>query len=170
VDIFLSPRGRKDRGIRSRYASEHVLEEALIQNTRGNQKACKSLCGDVGSFSIPQHMEVMIASGGADIIHIARPVYRGSVSAVKARTGREDVIQECIRCMQCYRQTTLGLLTAPSTLYQRERVVLMAPGAQQKTSDCGRRDCRMPAAITAAGRGHKVILVRNETAWRCSFV
>jgi 2,4-dienoyl-CoA reductase-like NADH-dependent reductase (Old Yellow Enzyme family)/thioredoxin reductase len=126
------------------------------------KKHVKAYVATVGSFSNPQHMEEMLASGGADIIEIARQSLADPFLPIKARTGREDEIQECIRCMQCYRTgTTLGLHYCsinPTT--SREREVLMAPPARSKKTVlvAGGGIAGMQAAITAADRGHKVIL------------
>ncbi|NMA24490.1 MAG: FAD-dependent oxidoreductase [Clostridiales bacterium] len=130
------------------------------------KKHVKSYVATVGSFSNPQHMEETLASGAADIIHIARQSLADPYLPVKARTGREDEIQECIRCMQCYRTgTTLGLHYCsinPAT--SREREVLMAPPARRKRTVlvAGGGIAGMQAAITAADRGHKVILCEKS--------
>lgn len=126
------------------------------------KKHVKAYVATVGSFSSPQHMEQTLASGGADIIEIARQSLADPNLPVKARTGREDEIQECIRCMQCYRTgTTLGshfCSINPTT--SRERVVLMAPPARSRKTVLvvGGGIAGMQAAITAADRGHKVVL------------
>ena len=126
------------------------------------KKHVNAYVATVGSFSNPQHMEETIASGGADIIHIARQSLADQYLPVKARTGREDEIQECIRCMQCYRTgTTLGLhYCSINPFTSREREVLMAPPARSKKTIlvAGGGIAGMQAALTAADRGHKVIL------------
>jgi 2,4-dienoyl-CoA reductase-like NADH-dependent reductase (Old Yellow Enzyme family)/thioredoxin reductase len=140
-------------GVNSKYAREI-------------KKHVKAYVATVGSFSHPQHMEEMIASGGADIIHIARQSLADQYLPVKARTGREDEIQECIRCMQCYRTgTTLGLhYCSINPFTSREREVLMAPPARSKKTVliAGGGIAGMQAALTAADRGHKVILCEKS--------
>jgi 2,4-dienoyl-CoA reductase-like NADH-dependent reductase (Old Yellow Enzyme family)/thioredoxin reductase len=126
------------------------------------KKHVKAYVATVGSFSNPRHMEETLASGGADIIHVARQSLADPYLPVKARTGREDEIQECIRCMQCYRTgTTLGLhYCSINPITSREREVLMAPPARSKKTVliAGGGIAGMQAALTAADRGHKVIL------------
>ena len=136
-------------GVNSKYAAEI-------------KKHVNCYVGTVGSFSNPQHMEDTLASGVADIIHIARQSLADPNLPIKARTGREDEILECIRCMQCYRTgTRLGshfCSINPTTT--REREVLMAPPplAKKTVLIAGGGIAGMQAAITAAERGHKVIL------------
>jgi 2,4-dienoyl-CoA reductase-like NADH-dependent reductase (Old Yellow Enzyme family)/thioredoxin reductase len=140
-------------GVNSKYAREI-------------KKHVKAYVATVGSFSNPQQMEEMIASGGADIIHIARQSLADQYLPVKARTGREDEINECIRCMQCYRTgTTLGLhYCSINPFTSREREVMMAPPARSKKTVliAGGGIAGMQAAITAADRGHKVILCEKS--------
>ncbi|NLO47225.1 MAG: FAD-dependent oxidoreductase [Clostridiales bacterium] len=130
------------------------------------KKHVKAYVATVGSFSNPQHMEQTLASGGADIIEVARQSLADPNLPIKARTGREDEIQECIRCMQCYRTgTTLGshfCSINPTT--SREREVLMAPPVRSKKTVliAGGGIAGMQAAITAAERGHKVILCEKS--------
>ena len=137
-------------GANSRYAAEikkHVKE---------------SYVATVGSFSSPQHMEETIASGGADIIEVARQSLADPNLPIKARTGREDEIQECIRCMQCYRTGTKirSHYCSINPVTSREREVLMAPAPRSKKTVliAGGGIAGMQAALTASERGHKVIL------------
>ena len=126
------------------------------------KKHVKAHVATVGSFSNPQHMEETLASGAADIIEIARQSLADPNLPIKARTGRDDEILECLRCMSCY--TTGSKLRIhycsinPTT--SREREVLMAPAVREKKSVlvAGGGVAGMQAALTASQRGHKVIL------------
>ena len=136
-------------GVNSKYAAEI-------------KKHVKCYVGTVGSFSNPGHMEETLASGVADIIHIARQSLADPNLPIKARTGREDEITECIRCMQCYRTGTgIGShFCSVNPITTREREVLMAPPPRVKKTVlvAGGGIAGMQAAITAAERGHNVIL------------
>ena len=121
-----------------------------------------SFVATVGSFSDPAHMEETLASGNADIIEVARQSLADPNLITKARTGREDEILQCIRCMQCYRTgTKLGLhYCSINPVTSREREVLMAPPVRfkKKVLVAGGGIAGMQAALTAAQRGHEVIL------------
>ena len=82
-----------------------------------------SFVATVGSFSDPAHMEETLASGNADIIEVARQSLADPNLITKARTGREDEILQCIRCMQCYRTARSSaclLLNQPGQEPERE--------------------------------------------------
>ena len=140
-------------GINAKYAAEI-------------KKHVNAYVATVGSFSNPEHMEETLASGVADIIEIARQSLADPYLPLKARTGREDEIQECIRCMQCYRTgTTLGshyCSINPTTT--RERETLMAPPVKDKKTVliAGGGIAGMQAALTSAERGHNVILCEKS--------
>ena len=144
------------------------LEDGYISKYAAEiKKQVKCYVASVGSFSNPDHMERTIASGVADIIVLARQSLADPNLPIKARTGREDEIQECIRCMQCYRTgTRLGshyCSINPTT--SREREYLMAPPVRNKKTVliAGGGIAGMQAALTAADRGHKVILCEKTS-------
>jgi len=126
------------------------------------KKHVKAQVATVGSFSNPAHMEEVLASGGADIIEVARQSLADPFMPIKARTGREDEIQECLRCMSCYTTGNSKRIhyCSINPVTSREREVLMAPAPRAKKSVliAGGGVAGMQAALTAAERGHSVIL------------
>ena len=126
----------------------------------------KSFVATVGSFSDPQNMENFIAEGKADVIEMARQSLADPDLPTKARTGRADEVNQCIRCMQCYRTgTQLGLhYCSINPRTSRERTVLMAPAPKKKEKVlvAGGGIAGMEAALVAAQRGHEVILCEKS--------
>jgi len=130
------------------------------------KKHVKARVATVGSFSNPAHMEETLASGAADIIEIARQSLADPNLPIKARSGHEDEIQECLRCMNCY--TTGSTLRIhycsinPTTSREREVMMAPPPKAKKKVLIAGGGVAGMQAALTAAERGHNVILCEKS--------
>ncbi|MDR0491805.1 MAG: FAD-dependent oxidoreductase [Oscillospiraceae bacterium] len=143
-----------DDGVNAKYAAEI-------------KKHVKAYGATVGSFSNPAHMEQVLASGGADIIEVARQSLADPNLPIKARTGREDEIQECLRCMSCYTTGNIKRIhyCSINPVTSREREVWMAPAPRSKKTVliAGGGVAGMQAAITASERGHKVILCEKST-------
>ncbi len=116
----------------------------------------------VGGFTDPAMMEEVIASGGADVVEIARQTLADPDFAIKARTGREDEINKCLRCMSCFASTGASrhfhCAINPETGHEREYAEMPAPAVKKKVLVAGGGVGGMQAALTAARRGHEVTL------------
>ncbi len=119
----------------------------------------------VGALNDPAQMEELIDSGKADVVEMARALIADPELPAKVMEGRDDEIVRCLRCFVCMaeRPTTgtrrctvnpqIGReLDPPEQPARRARKVLVAGGG------CG----GMKAAVTAARRGHQVILCEKE--------
>jgi len=126
------------------------------------KKHVKTPVATVGAFTDPAMMEEVIASGGADVVEFARQTLADPDFMLKARTGREDEINRCMRCMSCFASTGAGrhfhCAINPETGHELEYRA-MPPVKEKKTVlVAGGGVGGMEAALTAAKRGHKVIL------------
>ena len=126
------------------------------------KKHVKTPVATVGAFTDPAMMEEVIASGGADVVEFARQTLADPDFVNKARTGREDEINKCMRCMSCFASTGAGrhfyCAINPETGHELEYRAML-PVKQQKTVlVAGGGVGGMEAALTAARRGHRVIL------------
>ena len=126
------------------------------------KKHVKTPVATVGAFTDPAMMEEVIASGGADVVEFARQTLADPDFMLKARTGREDEINRCMRCMSCFASTGAGrhfhCAINPETGHELEYRA-MPPVKEKKTVlVAGGGVGGMEAALTAARRGHKVIL------------
>jgi len=144
------------------------LEDGVnAKYAREIKKHVKACVATVGSFSNPDHMEEVLASGGADIIQVARQSLADPYLPFKARTGREDEIQECLRCMSCYTTGNSKRIhyCSINPVTSREREVWMAPAPREKKTVliAGGGIAGMQAALTAADRGHKVVLCEKTS-------
>ncbi|MCL2391338.1 MAG: FAD-dependent oxidoreductase [Oscillospiraceae bacterium] len=122
----------------------------------------------VGGISDPEMMEEIIASGKADVIVMARALLADPYLPTKVCEGRIEEIVPCFRCLTCHAGRMVnGLrMCAVNPVIGREeenRHVPLSPNAK-KVLVAGGGPGGLMAAITAAKRGHSVILCEKESA------
>ena len=120
----------------------------------------------VGRINNPLLAEQILREGGADFISMGRPLLADPHLPSKARAGRLDDICPCIACnegcfQRLYAQLDISCVVNPrvgretlfpaGTASYRKRVLVVGGGP-----------AGMMTAITAAARGHRVILCERE--------
>ena len=133
----------------------------------------------VGGIMTPEEAEEILEDGCADAVVIGRQLIADPWWVKKAWEGRSEDIVPCIRCMNCYnpyqykteeeRRKHVGLNTVPCCsvnprYLHEDRVPNELPEAsvKKKTVVVGGGPAGMQAALTAARRGHQVILLERE--------
>ncbi|MBR6522515.1 MAG: FAD-dependent oxidoreductase [Oscillospiraceae bacterium] len=116
----------------------------------------------VGALNEPSHMEEIIASGQADIVCMARALLADHELPLKVAENRSDEILRCLRCFMCHaeRMLTQTRVCAINPVIGREYENRFVPAAEssKKVLVAGGGPGGMQSALTAARRGHKVIL------------
>ena len=116
----------------------------------------------VGALGDPAQMEDIIASGKADVVEIARGLIADPDLPRKIRTGREDEINHCMRCLSCF-STLISTgqfhcATNPETGREAEMNLAIPPAEKKKVLIAGGGIAGMQAALTCKSRGHDVLL------------
>jgi len=132
------------------------------------KKAVKTPVATVGSLNDPAHMEEILESGKADMVTLGRALLADPYLPEKARKGNEDDITPCLRCNYCISQNFTPYVKYPRGIVQcvvnpiigreYESRFVQASGGKKKILVVGGGPGGMQAAITAADRGHEVIL------------
>jgi 2,4-dienoyl-CoA reductase (NADPH2) len=129
----------------------------------------KKLMGKVGipiitsnRINSPEVAEQVLAEGCADMVSLARPFLADPDFVAKAARGRADLIAPCIACNQaCLDHTFQGKVSSclvnPRAGFETELVIAPA-GAPKRVAVVGAGPAGLSTAITAAQRGHKVVL------------
>ncbi len=116
----------------------------------------------IGAINDPAMMEEILASGKADLIYMARELLADPFLPRKVEAGREDRIVKCLRCFTCMaeRPTTQTRRCAVNPLIGREidGMEVTPVLRPKKVLVAGGGVAGLKAAVTAAQRGHQVIL------------
>ncbi|WP_258360343.1 FAD-dependent oxidoreductase [Moorella sulfitireducens] len=123
----------------------------------------------VGALADPAELEKIIAGGRADFVNMGRALIADHELANKALHGKDNEILHCIRCYTCQH----GLFNEPERLMRC--AVNPTVGHEARGYDCnvpagvkkrlliaGGGPAGMMAALTAARRGHTVILCEQS--------
>jgi 2,4-dienoyl-CoA reductase-like NADH-dependent reductase (Old Yellow Enzyme family)/NADPH-dependent 2,4-dienoyl-CoA reductase/sulfur reductase-like enzyme len=120
----------------------------------------------IGALNEPEQMEEIIASGKADVVEMARALLADPFLPRKVMLGHQDEIVRCIRCFTClaervHTQTRICSINPVIGREYESRFALPA-SEPQKVLVAGGGPSGMKTAITAAQRGHKVILCEKS--------
>lgn len=131
------------------------------------KKHVKTPVATVGGINDPDMMEEIIASGKADIVEIARQSICDPYLPEKAFSGRRDDITKCCRCFTCFynylTNRTFCCAFNPVIGNELEHQHAFPVTTPKKVVVVGGGVGGMEAAVTAAGRGHKVTLYEKNS-------
>ena len=116
----------------------------------------------VGALGDPGQMEELLASGKADVVCMGRALLADPELPKKVEQNRTDEIVPCVRCFMCHaeRMLTQTRVCALNPEIGREVQAFSTPPARTRrfVLVAGGGPGGMEAALTAALRGHRVIL------------
>ena len=130
----------------------------------------------VGALADPALMEEIIASGQADVVMLCRELIADPDMPAKAQAGKEKELRKCIRCFECFSGhfTKLSTYCAinPEIGFEREtKYADPLARCKKRVLVAGGGVGGMMAALTAAERGHTVLLCEKSSelggALRC---
>ncbi len=132
------------------------------------KKAVKhSKIAAVGAIADPALMEDIIASEKADVVMLCRQLLADPDTPIKAQSGHEKQIRKCIRCFECFSAQFMKLSTVcainPEIGFEREtKYADPIVRNKKKVLVAGGGVAGMQAALTAANRGHDVVLCEKS--------
>lgn len=126
------------------------------------KKHVKKPVATIGALSDPEQMERIIAEGKADVVYMGRQLLADPFHPQKVMSGQEDRIVKCLRCYTCMaeRPVTFTRRCAVNPLIGREieGMEVVPARKSKKVMVVGGGVAGLKAAVTAAQRGHKVVL------------
>ena len=114
----------------------------------------------------PEFMEEIIASGKADVVLAARAFMADPDFPKKARASKADEIRPCIRCFECFagitRYRQYRCAVNPEIGFEQDSRHALPATTRKTVLIVGGGVAGMQAALTAAERGHKVVLCEKN--------
>jgi len=136
------------------------------------KKVVKTPVNTVGALNYPAQMEEILESRKADMVTLGRALLADPYLPEKARKGNEEDITPCIRCNYCISQSFTPYVKYPRGVArcvvnpiigrEYENRFVQTSGGKKKVMVVGGGPGGMQAAITAADRGHEVILCEKS--------
>ena len=160
------------------FTTTYAPHGANIENASIIKKNVSIPVSVVGGINSPEQAEEAIATGKVDMVAMGRQFFSDPAFPNKAKEGRADEIRRCLRCARCYpgpsgehetekwtvKFPPLDSCTInPDTVWPASHHKVLpeempTPKASRKVLIIGGGCGGMQAAITAADRGHQVIL------------
>ncbi|WP_035748906.1 oxidoreductase [Arthrobacter sp. 35W] len=117
-------------------------------------------------INTPDVVESVLASGSADMVSMARPFLADPFFLAKAAAGKAREINTCIGCNQaCLDHTFVGktssCLVNPRACHETE-IVIAPAAAPKRIAVVGAGPAGLGFAVTAAERGHVVVLFEAD--------
>ncbi|MBR2540622.1 MAG: FAD-dependent oxidoreductase [Mogibacterium sp.] len=121
----------------------------------------------IGGLSDPEMMEEIIASGKADVVEMARQLLADHELPRKVVEGRDEDIVHCLRCFTCMAERgvtgTRRCTVNPFIGREMDGMEVVPARESKKVLIAGAGPGGLYASITAAKRGHKVILCEKDS-------
>ena len=122
----------------------------------------------LGAINDPEMMEEILESGKADVIEMGRELLADPFLPAKTMANRPEDIVKCLRCFTCMAEkvvtTTRRCAINPMIGHEMEGMEIPRAPKPQKVLVAGGGVGGMQAAVTAAKRGHQVILCEKSDA------
>lgn len=156
VDIFQIRAWTGDMTHASHYTSAKENPTNLQFAEAFKKAGIKGLCAPVGGFQDLDLIEQFIAEGKTDLVAMARAFICDEEYGIKLLEGRGEDVRPCIHCDNCHQaycavNPKIGLQEVWPHMFDAPRTI-------KKVAVIGGGPAGMEAAITAAERGHQVIL------------
>lgn len=120
----------------------------------------------MGGIASPEVAERFLAEGKADVVAMARAIMADPQLPNKIRRNQEEDIVPCLRCNHCLGSNKVAFFEAkcmvnPHMAHEHRTRHVPPAVCSRKVLVVGGGVAGMEAAITAADRGHKVVLVEK---------
>lgn len=166
VDLLHISAGTYQRGFGITHPSMFVPHGCNVYLAAEIKKHVSVPVATLGGLNDPAQMEEIIASGKADVVEMARALLADHELPRKVMANKDEDIVKCLRCFTCMaeRAMTSTRRCTVNPLIGRELggTEIIPSATPRKVLVAGGGPGGLKAAITAAKRGHKVILCEKS--------
>jgi 2,4-dienoyl-CoA reductase-like NADH-dependent reductase (Old Yellow Enzyme family)/thioredoxin reductase len=167
IDLLHVSTGSHENSFSKTHPSMFVERGGIVPLAAEIKKHVKVPVACIGALNDPAQMEEIISSGKADVVEMARALLADPFLPKKVMLGRDEEIVKCIRCFTClaervHTQTRICSIN-PVIGREFESRFALPPSRPKKVLVAGGGPGGMQTAVTAAERGHRVILCEKNS-------
>lgn len=167
VDLIHVSAGTYQRGFGITHPSMFTEHGVNVYLAAEIKKHVSKPVATVGGLNSPEQMEEIIASGKADIVEMARALLADPQLPNKVMENRDDEIVHCLRCFVCMAERaetgTRRCTVNPDIGREADGVEIIPARDKKKVLVVGAGPGGLQSALTAAKRGHQVILCEKDS-------
>ena len=168
VDLLHVSAGTYQRGFGITHPSMFVPHGCNVYLAAEIKKHVSVPVATLGGLNDPAQMEEIIASGKADVVEMARALLADHELPRKVMANKDEDIVKCLRCFTCMAEraatSTRRCTVNPLIGREMDGMEITPVLKPKKVLVTGGGPGGLQAAITAARRGHKVILCEKSDA------
>lgn len=166
IDLLHVSAGTYQRGFGKTHPSMFVPHGCNVYLAAEIKKHVSVPIATLGGLNDPAMMEEIIASGKADVVEMARALLADPELPRKVTEGRDEDIVKCLRCFTCMAEramtSTRRCTVNPLIGRELDGTEVIPASHPRKVLVAGGGPGGLEAALTAAKRGHKVILCEKS--------
>lgn len=166
IDLLHVSAGTYQRGFGVTHPSMFLPHGSNVYLAEAIKKQVNVPVATIGGLNDPQMMEDIIASGKADIVEMARALLADPELPKKITMNRDEYIVRCLRCYTCMAEraqtATRRCTVNPIIGRELDGMEILPAAHKKKVLVVGAGPGGLQAALTAAKRGHEVILCEKN--------
>ncbi|MTK09272.1 MAG: FAD-dependent oxidoreductase [Hungatella sp.] len=166
IDLLHVSAGTYQRGFGITHPSMFLPHGPNVYLAEEIKKHVSIPVATVGALNDPAMMEEIIASGKADVVEMARALLADPELPSKVMTNQDDKIIHCLRCFVCMAEravtSTRRCTVNPVIGREMDGMEIVPALKKKKVLIAGAGPGGLQAAVTAAKRGHEVILCEKN--------
>ncbi|WP_099468152.1 oxidoreductase [Konateibacter massiliensis] len=166
IDLLHVSAGTYQRGFATTHPSMFLPHGCNVYLAAEIKKHVTIPVATIGGLNDPAMMEEIIASGKADVVEMARALLADHELPRKIMSNQDEKIVKCLRCFTCMAEramtSTRRCTVNPLIGRELDGTEIVKSSNPRKVLIAGGGPGGLEAAITAAKRGHQVILCEKS--------